>query len=301
MASDVFTQPPFTGLYQNHPVEPPRGLVYIAHGMGEHAGRYERFMDALAEAGYRVMANDHLGHGPHTSCLGEFGDGGWAQVMKNARNVIAHLTEQHPNVPLFLMGHSMGAMLVQQMFHDLPDQVKGIVLSGSPGRMPDGLYRVLLAVLKFEHWRLQGGYSPIMDYLIFGASNRDFAREGDRTGYEWLSRDRASVAAYHHDPLCGFVPDTASLLGLFSAEAAHWQQSVDARLRELPVYLVSGDQDPVHNQQKYLAKLIDWIQGTTKTLDIDLYPGARHEVLHEINRVEVTHKIIDWLNEHTSE
>ena len=282
-------------MYQNQPTGLVKGLVYIAHGMGEHAARYEPVMARFAEAGFLAVANDHRGHGPSAN-LGDFGREGWAGIVADTRTILDHLVEDHPNLPLILMGHSMGAMLVQQFFHNLPDQVAGILLSGSPGKMPNIVSAIFQKIIAFERWRTSGGSSPVVDYLIFGSSNRGFKTAKNATGFEWLSRDQAVVNAYFADPLCGFVPNTASLSGLFQAEAEHWDLAPDAKLKAMPIYLVSGADDPVHSDQQNLSRLIDWLTTAGATLDIDIYPNGRHEMLNEINRDQVVNQIITWMN-----
>lgn len=283
-------------LYHCVPAGTPRGLIYLAHGMGEHARRYEAVLQALAAAGFVVVTNDHRGHGANCAALGDFSAAGWPRVLADTREVIAHWQALYASCPLILMGHSMGAMVVQQCLLAPPSGLSAVVLSGSAGRMPAPLYRVFLKVLKFEHWRTKGGDSRLLAYLLFGSFNRAFSKQGQRTGYEWLSRDDQSVARYHADPFCGRVPNSRSLLSLFSHEAALWEQPMPGSLKPgLPVYLLSGAADPVHAKQANLSRLIDWLQGFGARVDADIYPAARHELLNEINRDEVIFKLIAWL------
>lgn len=283
-------------LYHCTPAGAPRGLIYLAHGMGEHARRYAAVMQALAVAGFVVVTNDHRGHGENCTALGDFGAEGWSRVLADTREIIAHWQALYRNYPLILMGHSMGAMVVQQCLLAPPHGLSAVVISGSAGRMPALLYWFFLKVLAFERWRTKGGDSPLLAYLLFGSFNRAFSKQGQRTGFEWLSRDDESVARYHLDPFCGRVPNSRSLLSLFAEEAALWQQPMSDTMKPgLPVYLLSGAADPVHAKQANLTRLIDWLQGFGARVDADIYPAARHEILNETNREEVIFKLIDWL------
>jgi len=283
-------------LYHCSPEGEPCGLIYLAHGMGEHARRYEGVMQILAAAGFFVASNDHRGHGERCAALGDFGVDGWPRLLADTREIIAHWQTVYPNCPLILMGHSMGAMVVQQCLLVPPAGLSAVVLSGSAGEMPPLLYRVFIKVLTFEHWRTKGGDSRLLDYLLFGSFNRGFSKPGQRTGFEWLSRDASSVARYVADPLCGRVPNSRSLLSLFSHEAALWQQPlVDPIHLGLPVYLLSGAADPVHAKQANLACLIDWLQRGGLRVDADIYPDARHEILNETNRDDVIQNLMAWL------
>ena len=278
------------------PLSDPRALIYIAHGMGEHAGRYEPLMQQLAVAGFRVHANDHRGHGGSGPRLGDFGKDGWEQVLAGTREILLGLKRSNPGLPVIFLGHSMGAMIGQQYLERWPEDLDAMVLSGSPGQMPPILYTLLLKFIRFECWRTDNAYSRLLRYLIFGASNQRFKKEGQKTGFEWLSRDHSEVAKYVRDPLCGTVPTSLSLQGLFMAEAELWQRVPDLNRTEgFPIYLISGEDDPVHGNQIQLNRLIAWLQRGGARIDADIYPSGRHEMLNDINRGEVTTKLMAWL------
>lgn len=282
--------------YRCNPLSHPSALIYIAHGMGEHARRYERLMRHLAGAGFRVYANDHRGHGGSGPKLGDFGKDGWEQVLAGTREILLELKRSNPGLPIIFIGHSMGAMIGQQYLERWPQDLDAAVLSGSPGQMPPILYAVLLKIIRFECWRTDNKYSGLLRYLIFGSSNRRFKKEGQRTGFEWLSRDNREVAKYVNDPLCGTVPTSQSLQGLFEAEATLWERTPNLdRTGGFPVYLISGEDDPVHGDQSQLNRLIAWLQRGGARIDADIYPSGRHEMLNDVNRSEVIAKLIAWL------
>ncbi|MGB1617299.1 MAG: alpha/beta fold hydrolase [Pseudomonadales bacterium] len=284
--------------YRCMPLGSPRAMIYIAHGMGEHARRYENLMQALAGVGFMVCANDHRGHGGSGPYLGDFGENGWDQVLTGTREILLELKQSNPSLPLIFLGHSMGAMIAQQYLARWPEDLDAAVLSGSPGQMPEILYTLLLKVIRFECWRSGNQYSALLRYLIFGASNKPFKKEGQQTGFEWLSRDNNEVAKYAVDPLCGTVPNSLSLEGLFKAEAELWKSVPDLnRNHGFPIYLISGEDDPVHGNQRQLNRLIAWLQSGGARVDADIYPSGRHEMLNDINRAEVTARLINWLTD----
>ena len=123
--------------------KPPRGLLQIAHGMGEHIGRYQTLIEEFVHAGLVVYGNDHRGHGRTARSpkeLGDFGPGGFNLMVKDMVRLSLKAKEENPNQPLILLGHSMGSFAAQQYVLDHSDLIDGLVLSGS-GAL-DGLARL---------------------------------------------------------------------------------------------------------------------------------------------------------------
>jgi alpha-beta hydrolase superfamily lysophospholipase len=254
----------------------PTGVLVLAHGMAEHALRYDRFAQALTAAGLTVYALDHRGHGasPGPNGLGDFGSAGWSGLVADVAQLIALARAQHPGVPLALFGHSMGSFAAQQHCYRGASDFDALVLSGSTAWEPTA-----------------DGKRPPLDY------NREF--EPARTAYDWLSRDPVEVDKYIADPLCGFETQSGRNRG----SRIDWQQLNDpsgpARIRsDLPVLLVAGDADPLNRKLEGLRLLEQrWREAGVERVDTRYYPGGRHEMLNEINRDQVTREIIAWLTE----
>jgi len=286
-------------LYRWLPPETPRATIHIAHGMGEHAARYDAIAQALVSAGYAVYADDHRGHGltADPDLLGYLGPDGWNCVIRDAAEITAGIRANHPGLPHVLLGHSMGAMLAQQFLYRHGAQIDAAILSGSPGFL--GRFRGWLShnLARLERWRLgPKAASPLMQKLLFGGNNKRFDRPG-ATGYEWLTRDDAQVQAYANDPLCGFVLRTGSLCDLFAgARQARKLDNVLQIPRALPVYVFSGSDDPVHDSERNLKRLLKAYRGRLQRVDYRLYPGGRHEMLNETNRAEVLQELLAWLD-----
>jgi alpha-beta hydrolase superfamily lysophospholipase len=299
---DTYTQNAPDGsrlyLYRWLPQGGVRTSVQIAHGMGEHAGRYDATARALTAAGYAVYAKDHRGHGraADPAQLGDMGADGWNGTIRDAAAVSQYVRAEHPDVPHVLIGHSMGAMLAQQFVYRHGALLDALVLSGSPGVAGRLQSWLSSALARFERWRLgPDQLSPLMQALLFGKSNKAFDATG-ATGYEWLSRDAEQVRAYVDDPLCGFVLRTGSMCDLF-AGAREARQRVNALQirRGLPVYIFSGSDDPVHAGERNLTRLRKLYEGHVLRVDYRIYPGGRHEMLNEINRDEVIQDLLAWL------
>jgi len=264
--------------YRSLPAGRPRAIVQIAHGMAEHAGRYRRLTNALTAAGYAVYANDHRGHGGSAAAhgLGEFGPGGFQNLVDDMAALSSLAQAEIPGAPLILIGHSMGSFAAQLYLLEHHARLAGLVLSGTAA--VDALTEAMAAA------------GP-------GAMNAAFAPA--RTDFDWLSRDEAEVDAYIEDPLCGFaLADAAMASVLQTAGPARHDPRLASVRSDLPVYVISGERDPVTGPgQAFVGAMIDsWRAAGLRHIDHRIYPGGRHELLNEINRDAVTGDLIAWLD-----
>jgi alpha-beta hydrolase superfamily lysophospholipase len=258
----------------------PLFAVHVAHGMGEHAARYARLAAALVEAGGVVYAHDHRGHGRSVRSpaeLGVFGPDGWNRLVADLSGVHAFARAQHPGIPFAAIGHSMGSFALQQLMLDESHLLDAAALSGSAAA--DKLVGALV--------------SP--EPVSFSALNAAF--EPARTEADWLSRDPAEVDAYVADPLCGFGVCAEAARDLAAAAARLADPAALRGVRsDLPVYVVAGEADPVNGGLLLLDLLVQrYREAGLSRLEVRTYPGARHEVLNETNRDEVTRDLLDWL------
>jgi alpha-beta hydrolase superfamily lysophospholipase len=257
----------------------PQAILVIAHGMGEHALRYARLAEAMNNAGFVVYANDHRGHGatvPDASQLGEYGEAGWRGLVDDEKAVIARAKEDYPGLPVVLMGHSMGSMVVQHLLTEASDLVDSAALSGTTA------VDVMAAAVA----------DPDTD--VFEAMNAAFAPT--RTESDWLSRDDAEVDKYVADPLCGFTVSDASTASLGEAGIAFSTPEAISKIRkDLPLYIFSGDLDPVGLNGELVSLVAErYRDAGIRNIDLKLYKNARHEVFNETNRDEVTADFVAW-------
>lgn len=288
-------------LYRWQPEGPPRAVIHIAHGMAEHAARYHRLALVLTAAGFAVHANDHRGHGRTASeeDRGFFADeGGWGLVVSDLRDFVAHARALHPGVPVILMGHSMGSLMLQQYLYEHGDTIDAAVLSSTNGK-PPAIATAGRYVARFERWRLgKRGRSSVIDAMSFQDFNRKF--KPNRTGFDWLSRDEAEVDAYIADPLCGFLCSVQLWIDLLDAAPVFTATANQQKIRsDLPIYLFAGDQDPVGEMGRSVRALAqDYAAAGIQDVTCRLYEGARHETLNETCRDEVTADLLAWLEVH---
>jgi alpha-beta hydrolase superfamily lysophospholipase len=260
---------------------PRRGIVQIAHGLGEHVGRYLPLIEVLVGAGLVVYGNDHRGHGRTalpSKRFGDFGEGGFRLLVEDMLRLSAIAKEENPEKPFILLAHSMGSFAAQQYVLDHSYSIDGLALSGS-GAL-DGLVRVAKSAPPGEDNILNARFAPA------------------RSPFDWLSRDPAVVDAFMKDPLCFGALQPAANESFFAAAS---QLADPARLRQirqdLPIYVFSGGEDPVGQQLEGVRLLIDrYHKAGIRNICHHFYPGGRHEMLNEINRGEVQTNLLLWIS-----
>ncbi|MBF7729654.1 alpha/beta hydrolase [Pseudomonas sp. N040] len=279
--------------------QPPRAIVMLAHGLAEHGARYARLGEALTAHGFDLFALDQRGHGrsAEQGLLGHYADAaGWEKVVGDLASLNHHIRQQHPGLPIFLLGHSMGSYISLAYLMQHSCSLQGAILSGS-NFQPASLYRSAGLLARLERWRLGAtGRSKLLNYLSFGSFNKAF--QPARSGFDWLSRDPVEVDRYVSDPLCGFVATTQLWIdllgGLQGISSVKQLSQIDPGL---PVLLIGGDCDPVSAGRR-LNDLAGALRvAGLKDVQLKIYPGARHELLNESNRDEVTADLIHWLEQ----
>lgn len=254
---------------------PPAAVVQLAHGVGEHAGRYRPLADHLAANGYAVYADDHLGHGRtgleqwdgDATKLGRLGPGGLRAAVRDVHAFTALIRDENPGLPLIYVGHSWGSLIGQLLLNRHSEDYDAAVLSGTA-------YRVLGS-------------------MNGGDLNKRHAHLGT-TGAEWLSRDPAVAQAFIDDPLTTLTPlqklfgmaDAARLLGRPARDLPH----------DLPLLIQVGSDDPLGGPAS-ARKLEHSYRTRSKLSDVTtiVYDGARHEIFNETNREEVFSDLTAWL------
>ena len=269
-------------------IDRPTGLVLVSHGASEHSGRYDRFARALNAAGFAVAALDHRGHGKTAASTGQgiMGPGGGDAVVADLHELrTSASTAVGPDVPVVLFGHSMGSLVGLAYLARHAEGLAGSVLCGFPADI-DGAAALAPLLAGMEAVRDE----PIADLL--GDNNKAF--EPARTRYDWLSRDAAEVDRYVADPMCG---DDNPLTYGYLIDLFDVVVPARDRLASItsPVLVIAGDQDPAGAMGAHPTRLADALRAAGIAVDLKLYPGARHELLNETNRDEVTADIVDWL------
>ncbi|PZO60506.1 MAG: lysophospholipase [Leifsonia xyli] len=258
----------------------PKGIVQIAHGVGEHGLRYEPLAQDLVRAGYTVHANDHRGHGrtglgqwdgDHAK-LGRLGPGGLRAAIAAVEQMGEVARADTPDVPLVLLGHSWGSLMAQRIVNTASESYDGVVLSATAYRLPG--------------------------WMNSGDLNARHAGSGP-TKYEWLTRDRKIIDAMSVDPLAV----EADVIGLFGLSDTLRLLGVPRRgiPHDLPMLLQVGSDDALGGPRS-VERLAQAYRrrGRLSDVTVQVYEGARHEVYNETNRDEVVGDLVTWLDRVTA-
>lgn len=281
------------------PERSPRAVVLVAHGMVEHAARYEHLAQRLVSHGYAVYAPDHRGHGHTVTGRGRLGhladEGGFAAAVDDLVTLADRIEQEHPGTPLVLLGHSMGSFLARAFAARHGGRLAALVLSGTAGH--PGAKGLLGKKVAEVEARLRGprAVSHVMTALTLGPYNRAFAP--NRTNSDWLSRDEAQVDAYEADTLSGATATAGFYRDLLTGLLWVNEESTAAGMpKDLPVYLVVGEVDPVGGAEAAEEVSALFRRVGMEDVTTQVWPGARHEVFNEINRDEVEEHLLGWLD-----
>jgi len=267
-------------------------VLVIAHGMAEYCERYTPLADYLTEANIAVVALNHRGHG--MDCpdedLGHYADkDGWQKVINDLHQTIEYVEKELKDIPITLMGHSMGSFISQSYLQQHGSHLSQVILSSTDRINRPKLIGSKALITLINLIKGHKATSEMVEYLSFGIYNNKF--KPNRTGSDWLSRDKEHVDAYVADPYCGF-PCTLELWrdfigGMLTISPQKWPNT-------LPVHLISGTDDPVGEFTKGISKLAKQIKtANRKLVTFKLYPGGRHELTNETNAEEVWQDIRD--------
>jgi acylglycerol lipase len=248
-----------------------RAAIILVHGLGEHAGRYQHVAAALVDAGYGVFALDHRGHGKSSGKRAFVKD--YDELMHDLTQFRRLVAAEHPDLPVILLGHSMGGNLV--MGHVLGNQegLAGIVLSGPALQIGDDFSPLQLTVFSMLA-KVAPGLRP------------------QALSADAISRDADVVAAYRNDPLVYTGKISAGL----GAALIGAMQSFPDRYPELrlPVLLLHGTDDQLADIRG--SKALE-AAATNADVTAHYYEGLYHEVFNEPEREQVIADLVRWLDD----
>ena len=284
------------------PESQPKAIIQLVHGIAEHVDRYDDYATWLNEHGILVVAQDHMGHGKSIGTEGIQGyfHGGWFAAVKDTYRLMELTMENHPGVPYILFGHSMGSFIARTILAKYPDSgIAGCIICGTAWQSA-ALLKVALPLCKVL-CRNGGDRKPSeqLKKMMFGRYNKRV--EHLRTDPDWLSRDDRVVDAYNKDPLCGFTA-TAGLYRdmLTGIEFIQKKDSLAAMNKQTPVLFVAGSADPVGAYGKGVTQAEKAFRECgMEDVELKLYPMCRHEILNEINNVQIYEDIQNWIHKKT--
>jgi len=277
-----------------------RGVVQIAHGIAEYINRYDGFMKFLAKNGFVAVGNDHLGHGKSVTNPKELGifaeKNGWNYALEDMNKLHEITVEKYPNVPYIFFGHSMGSFLTRNYVILHPDQPSMVIICGTGHQkkleVVGGNLIAKTAVTMFGSHKV----ANVLNNIVFGGYNKGI--KNLRTQSDWLNRDPKEVDKYINDPLCGFVPTVSMFRDMLTGVKFDTNPDNIAKMnKSTPVLFISGDDDPVGEKGEGVRRAYKAFKDAgLENVKMNLYPGARHEILLETNHDEVYNDVLEWIN-----
>ena len=281
------------------PSDEPKAIIQVAHGMAEHGERYEDFAKYLCQKGLALFINDHVGHGKSVKSdddLGYFGErNGWDTLVEDERTLTELIKTEFPEIPVIFFGHSMGSFIAREYVrrYGKDERIKAAVFCGSSGKNPASAIAIVLAdtIAKIKGSKHR---SKFIDKIAFGPYNK---KTENRTAFDWLSTDKTEVDKYIADKYCGYLFTTAGYRDLFTllnnVSGKDWYDSI---YENLPLLIIAGEEDPVGTYGKGIKEIYNnLVASGKKDVTIKLYPGMRHEILNEVDRVQVYEYISSWV------
>ena len=283
------------------PAAEPKGIVQLIHGFGEHSRRYLHMIVGFLEAGYIVAADDHVGHGKTAivnDSWGDWGDGGLHTMMEDEYKLTTLVKEKYPDLPYFLYGHSMGSFIARDYMAKYGDEIAGVTLSGTGSSFP--ITEKEINILKGEIEAGRGKEAnPEMVPMLLGWA---FERIPEvKAGNEWICSDPYVQIDHAKDPFNAFTKpiNTLALYDFMQmtevVKGKEWAEKVP---KDLPIYNIAGDKDPIGNYGQGVYEVSNWLISTGHNVETKLYSGYWHEI-HNYNEIkdEVVDGIVEFMDE----
>lgn len=275
-----------------------RGIVQISHGMCEYFSRYTTFAKYLCSLGFIVCGNDHIGHGASVSRPSELGffaaRDGWKYLVDDVKQLTDLMQRRYPQLPYFLLGHSMGSLVARLYLTDYGEKLAGCILTGTVGPNAAAISAAHLAdsIARTRGMTYRSGF---LSDLVFKGYNRKI--KDPHSVFDWLSRDESVVSLYQSDEKCNFVFTATGFRDLFTliakANASHTFRHTP---RGLPLLFLAGDKDPVGKYGEGVRRVVNLYRGAgVKNIEVIFYKDARHEVLNELGWLDAFADISRWL------
>ncbi|KAA2215669.1 alpha/beta fold hydrolase [Chryseobacterium sediminis] len=278
--------------------ETAKATLLIVHGMQEHSGRYAEIAAYFANHGIAVLTYDHLGHGKSVK---EKKDIGFFQLEKPDERLVAdaemmadHLAEQFPEVPHFIMGHSMGSFITRCLLQKASSKFTGAIITGTGGPLPGiDLLRAYLSLTN----AIAPHHRTFLNSVFTSVNNKHFKKDKDFSDTSWLSVNPNNRKAFEQDELCGIPFTHNAFYTLFTiykkATARNWAATVS---KSFPFLFVSGQNDPIGDFGKGVMHTVNNLKTDGfQPVDVKIYPEMRHEILNEEIREEVLNEIYHWI------
>ena len=276
----------------------PKAVVQLAHGMCGTKERLMPFMEYLAGEGIACFANDHRGHGTSVKSekdLGYMYDGGRQALVADMKMLTDRIKARYPDIPIFLLGHSMGSMAARVYLRTYPDAVDGLIICGSPGYNPMApvVCRLLSVLCRCGLGRMRTRMAQTLASQIY---NRRFASEGPQA---WVCSDPQVRMTFNDSPKHNYkftVNASHALMGLM--QETYSTQGWKNMCSELPILFLAGNDDPCAGGPSGIDRALAVLhEAGYRSISVKIYPAMRHEILNEIGKERVWRDILEFIGQ----
>ncbi|MCR5699520.1 MAG: alpha/beta hydrolase [Treponemataceae bacterium] len=284
--------------FKYSPDSAPKAIFQIAHGMAEYAERYEGLAETLCKNGFVVYIHEHVGHGSSAKDVDHLGifldDKQSITLVEDTHKMSEIAKKENPGLKLNLFGHSMGSFVVRLTAAKYGADYNSLIVCGTGGANPAvGAGLKLLKMIRA--FKGKDHKSKFIDKMSFGAYNDHW--KPARTPYDWLSINKTNVDNYIASPYCGFLFSVDGYKMLMEVNRdSNKPETFAATPKDLPIFLISGSDDPVGNYGADISKVEEGFKNAgVKDVSMKLYQGFRHEILLDDCAPEVRKDIVDFL------
>ncbi|AJA49415.1 lysophospholipase [Clostridium pasteurianum DSM 525 = ATCC 6013] len=285
-----------------------KGIIQIAHGLGETAEYYEEFANFFRKDGYAIYLNEALGHGRTAGDIhdlnykcnaGDAGTDGLNHMVEDLKILTDNIKDKYPDKKIFLIGHSLGSVISQIYAYKYGYGINGIICTGAISELDEKRFEYLLQIARREMEK-RGRLEPSVDIFnaLFGNLNDKF--KPARTEFDWITSDKKLLKESLESPYANISFNVGFYFDFINALKDRSEKNNIKNIpKDLPVFFLSGSDDPFIDNGKGIKELFNiYKEQGLKDISFNLYEGKRHSILRETNRYLVFKDILDWINIH---
>lgn len=289
--------------------EKPRGVIQVAHGLGETADYYREFSMIAVGLGFAVYISEARGHGKTAGNIelpeygekaGNIGADGFRMMRDDLHALTLIIKAQHQDVPVFLLGHSMGSVVARLYSFEYGSEIKGLINTGAPFDSIDTGYLLQVVEKEIKEYGLKVSSRETFNEL-FSNVNQPF--EPVETQLDWITSDKEMIRESLNLPYT-YIPFNNEFYKYFLLALIEIQKDVNINSisKRLPILLISGDKDVVTGYGSDIsAQSEKYKQAGIEDVQVKIYKDKRHSILREVNREEVTYDILNWIISHIAD
>lgn len=280
----------------------PIAVLQISHGMQDYIFRYSDLISFLNANGIVVCGNDDLGHGYTSKSSNTDGffarKNGYKFVVNDLHTTTLLVKDRFKNLPFFMLGHSMGSFFARYYAYLFPNELTGLILEGTSGKVFGTSFGIFLAKL-IQLFKGEKSDCRTIEKTMIKAYFKYI--DDVQTGKEWVTSDAEKLKEYENDSRCNFRFTASAYKDMLTVlKFVNSNKCVKGTNNKLPIFICSGAKDPVGNYGKGVCNVYSlYEKHKFNDLKLKLYPNARHELHNEEikTRTEFFNDVTNWIKD----